>query len=72
VVFLSPEDFIDASAGAAFISTRINHRIESRQDTDDYHSRESSSGMQASICVPPICYGTTVSASGSVSSGKTG
>ncbi|SFC13755.1 filamentous hemagglutinin [Cupriavidus sp. OV038] len=45
--------------------------IESRQDTDDYHSRESSSGMQASICVPPICYGTTVSASGSVSSGKT-
>jgi filamentous hemagglutinin len=71
VVFLSPEDFIDASAGAAFISTRINHRIESRQDTDDYHSRESSSGMQASICVPPICYGTTVSASGSASSGKT-
>ncbi|URF06795.1 hemagglutinin repeat-containing protein [Cupriavidus campinensis] len=71
MVFLSPEDFIDASAGAAFISTRINHRIESRQDTDDYHSRESSSGMQASICVPPICYGTTVSASGSVSSGKT-
>lgn len=45
--------------------------IESRQDTDDYHSRESSSGMQASICVPPICYGTTVSASGSASSGKT-
>ncbi|MFC4485815.1 hypothetical protein ACFO6P_27845, partial [Cupriavidus campinensis] len=71
MVFLSPEDFIDASTGAAFISTRINHRIESRQDTDDYHSRESSSGMQASICVPPICYGTTVSASGSVSSGKT-
>jgi len=45
--------------------------IESRQDTDDYHSRESSSGMQASICVPPICYGTTVSASGSASSGET-
>ncbi|WP_454766900.1 hemagglutinin repeat-containing protein [Cupriavidus campinensis] len=45
--------------------------IESRQDTDDYRSRESSSGMQASICVPPICYGTTVSASGSASSGTT-
>ncbi|WP_354682931.1 hemagglutinin repeat-containing protein, partial [Cupriavidus necator] len=33
--------------------------IESRPDTETYHSKESSSGMQASICVPPFCYGTT-------------
>ncbi len=45
--------------------------IESRQDTETYHSRESSSGMQASVCVPPFCYGTTVHASGSVTQGNT-
>ncbi|AJG22983.1 hemagglutinin repeat-containing protein [Cupriavidus basilensis] len=48
-----------------------NLNVESRQDTDNYHSRESSSGFQASLCVPPFCYGTTVSASASVSSGNT-
>nr|WP_241754786.1 hemagglutinin repeat-containing protein [Cupriavidus basilensis] len=48
-----------------------NLNVESRQDTDNYHSRESSSGFQASLCVPPICYGTTVSGSVSVSSGNT-
>ncbi|ESH86953.1 filamentous hemagglutinin outer membrane protein [Cupriavidus sp. HPC(L)] len=45
--------------------------IESRQDTETYHSRESSSGMQASVCVPPFCYGTAVHASGSVTQGNT-
>lgn len=45
--------------------------IESRQDTETYHSRESSSGMQASVCVPPFCYGTTIHASGSVTQGNT-
>ena len=45
--------------------------IESRPDTETYHSKESSSGMQASICVPPFCYGTTVHASGSVTQGNT-
>ncbi|WP_416052250.1 VENN motif pre-toxin domain-containing protein [Cupriavidus basilensis] len=48
-----------------------NLNVESRQDTDNYHSRESSSGFQASLCVPPICYGTTVSGGVSVSSGNT-
>jgi filamentous hemagglutinin len=45
--------------------------IESRPDTETYHSKESSSGMQASLCVPPFCYGTTVNASGSVTQGNT-
>ncbi|QRQ85616.1 hemagglutinin repeat-containing protein [Cupriavidus oxalaticus] len=45
--------------------------IESRPDTETYHRKESSSGMQASICVPPFCYGTTVHASGSVTQGNT-
>ncbi|WP_354687767.1 hemagglutinin repeat-containing protein [Cupriavidus necator] len=45
--------------------------IESRPDTETYHARESSSGMQASICVPPFCYGTTVHANANVNQGKT-
>ncbi|WP_373380283.1 hemagglutinin repeat-containing protein [Cupriavidus nantongensis] len=45
--------------------------IESRPDTETYHSKESSSGMQASICVPPFCYGTTVHANASLTQGNT-
>lgn len=45
--------------------------IESRQDTETYHSQESSSGMQMSLCVPPFCVGTTVSASASSTKGNT-
>ena len=41
--------------------------IQSQQDTSTYDSKQSSGGFQASICVPPICWGQTVSASGSVS-----
>ncbi|WP_416051218.1 hemagglutinin repeat-containing protein [Cupriavidus basilensis] len=48
-----------------------NLNIESRPDTDTYHARESSSGVQASLCVPPFCYGTTVSASASLTQGNT-
>lgn len=45
--------------------------IESRPDTDTYHARESSSGAQASLCVPPFCYGTTAHASASLTQGNT-
>jgi filamentous hemagglutinin len=45
--------------------------IESRPDTESYQSRESSSGVQASMCVPPFCYGTTVHANASLTQGKT-
>ncbi|MDR6388448.1 hemagglutinin repeat-containing protein [Paraburkholderia phenoliruptrix] len=41
--------------------------IASQQDTNTYDSKQTSAGFQASICVPPICYGTTVSGSASAS-----
>ncbi|SDZ34247.1 hemagglutinin repeat-containing protein, partial [Pseudomonas sp. NFIX28] len=44
--------------------------ITSRQDTDTQKSKQSSGGFGASICVPPFCYGSTVTASGSVSAGS--
>uniref|UniRef100_UPI001F20E178 hemagglutinin repeat-containing protein n=1 Tax=Cupriavidus agavae TaxID=1001822 RepID=UPI001F20E178 len=57
-------DTIGGSVGRDF-------NIESRPDTDDFTSRETSSGMQASLCVPPFCVGTTVNASGTHTQGKT-
>ncbi|WP_454725880.1 MULTISPECIES: hemagglutinin repeat-containing protein [Cupriavidus] len=48
-----------------------NLNIESRQDTDTYHSKQQSSGAQVSVCVPPFCVGTTVSGSASASQGNT-
>ncbi|WP_080492923.1 hemagglutinin repeat-containing protein [Burkholderia ubonensis] len=41
--------------------------IQSQQDTSTYDSKQSSAGFQASICVPPFCYGQTVSGSASAS-----
>jgi adhesin HecA-like repeat protein len=40
--------------------------IASQQDTDTFHSKQDSAGFSASLCVPPFCFGSTVS--GSVSS----
>jgi len=37
--------------------------IQSVQDTNAYNSQQASAGFQASICVPPFCYGQTVSGS---------
>ncbi|KDB07431.1 Hemagluttinin repeat containing protein [Burkholderia sp. lig30] len=51
---------VDASVGRDL-------NIQSRQDTSTYDSRQSSGGFQASICVPPFCYGQTVSGSASAS-----
>ncbi len=42
--------------------------IESLQDTDNYHSLQKNSGLALSLCIPPFCYGATVS--GTVSAGK--
>ncbi|MGZ2747202.1 hemagglutinin repeat-containing protein [Burkholderia stagnalis] len=47
---------VDASVGRDL-------NIQSQQDT----SKQSSAGFQASICVPPICYGQTASGSASAS-----
>ncbi|WP_244321898.1 hemagglutinin repeat-containing protein [Burkholderia reimsis] len=41
--------------------------IQSQQDTATYDSKQTSGGFQASICVPPFCYGQTVSGSASAS-----
>ncbi|MBL8508482.1 MAG: hemagglutinin repeat-containing protein, partial [Chitinimonas sp.] len=45
-------------------------RIESLQDASKFDSKESSGGFNASICVPPFCFGSTVSGSVSASAGK--
>ena len=41
--------------------------VQSQQDTSKYDSEQASGGFQVSICVPPICYGQTVSGSASAS-----
>ncbi|WP_177035086.1 hemagglutinin repeat-containing protein, partial [Pseudomonas edaphica] len=47
-----------------------NLNIASRHDTDTQKSKQSSAGVGASICVPPFCYGTTVTASANMSAGN--
>jgi filamentous hemagglutinin len=44
---------VDASVGRDL-------NIASQQDTNTYNSKQTSAGFQASICVPPICYGTNL------------
>lgn len=39
-----------------------NLNIESRQDIENYVSRQNDVGFSLSLCIPPICYGTTASA----------
>ncbi|MBT2324088.1 hemagglutinin repeat-containing protein [Variovorax paradoxus] len=39
-----------------------NLNIETLQDSTSYASKQSSSGLDVSICVPPICYGEFVTA----------
>jgi filamentous hemagglutinin len=41
--------------------------VASPQDTGTYDSQQTSGGFQVSVCVPPICYGSTVSGSASAS-----
>ncbi|MGH8355743.1 MAG: hemagglutinin repeat-containing protein, partial [Pseudomonas sp.] len=45
--------------------------IASRQDEASQNNRQTSGGFGGSICVPPICYGATVSGSANVAAGKT-
>jgi filamentous hemagglutinin len=42
-------------------------RIETQQDESQYESKQSSTGFNISVCVPPICYGTPVTGSVQVS-----
>ena len=41
--------------------------IQSVQDTANYDSKQVSGGFNLSVCVPPFCYGSTVSGSASAS-----
>lgn len=63
-------------AGAEMHGERVtadvgrNLTISSQQDSAKYDSKSSSAGVNVSICVPPICAGSSVQGSLSVSSGK--
>ncbi|WP_425219220.1 hemagglutinin repeat-containing protein [Ralstonia solanacearum] len=46
-----------------------NLNVESLQNTDRYDSKQQSAGVSVSVCVPPICYGSS-SVSGNVSQNK--
>lgn len=56
-------DRIDADIGG-------NLTVLSRQDTDTSRSKQDSAGFGASICIPPFCYGSTVSASANLAASK--
>ncbi len=47
-----------------------NLTISSQQDKAEYDTKSSSSGVNVSICVPPVCAGTSVQGSVSASSGR--
>jgi filamentous hemagglutinin len=51
---------ITADSVKADIAGNLN--IESLQDSTTYNSKQSSSGLAVSLCIPPICYGQFVSA----------
>ncbi|WP_445262818.1 hemagglutinin repeat-containing protein, partial [Pseudomonas sp. JAI120] len=54
---------IDANIGG-------NLNILSRQDTETSKSKQNSAGFGASICIPPICYGSPVTASANLAASK--
>lgn len=58
---------IDAPKVTADVGGNLS--IESLQDTSSQVSRQNSSGFNASLCIPPICYGVST-VSGSVASAK--
>ncbi|MBJ2157405.1 hemagglutinin repeat-containing protein [Variovorax sp. IB41] len=59
---------IAADAVKADIGGNLN--IESLQDSTTYNSKQSSSGLDVSLCIPPICYGQFVSATVNASKQK--
>ncbi|AET91688.1 filamentous hemagglutinin family outer membrane protein [Burkholderia sp. YI23] len=59
-----------AAGGTVNVDVGRNLTITSPQDTNVYDSRQTSAGMQASICVPPLCFGQGVTGSASVSDTK--
>ncbi|CAB3716389.1 hemagglutinin repeat-containing protein [Paraburkholderia rhynchosiae] len=57
----------EVSGGTVDANVGRDLNIQSVQDTNTYNSEQASGGFNMSICVPPICYGSTVSGSASVS-----
>jgi filamentous hemagglutinin len=51
------------SAHAVDVAVGQNLTIASRQDTNTFRSGQTSAGFQASVCVPPFCYGQTADGS---------
>ena len=49
-----------ASANTVNADIKGNLTVESLQDTSNYDSKQTSVGAGASLCVPPLCYGTMV------------
>ncbi|MDR5734767.1 hemagglutinin repeat-containing protein [Caballeronia sp. LZ025] len=57
----------EAAGRTVDVSVGRDLTIRSEQDTNQYNSQQSGAGFQASLCVPPFCYGQTVSGSASAS-----
>ncbi|WP_454835974.1 two-partner secretion domain-containing protein [Pseudomonas lini] len=59
---------VRADSIKALIDGNLN--ITSRQDTETQSSKQGSAGIGASICIPPFCYGATVTGSASLAAGN--
>ncbi|QOD67346.1 hemagglutinin repeat-containing protein [Pseudomonas brassicacearum] len=55
---------IHADSIQALVGGDLN--IASRQDTSEHKNKQTSGGFGASICVPPFCYGETVTATANI------
>lgn len=58
-----------AEASGSIVRANVGRdlNIASLQDTNTYDSKQTSAGFQASLCVPPLCVGTTATGSVDVS-----
>ncbi|PTT93633.1 hemagglutinin, partial [Pseudomonas sp. HMWF005] len=59
---------VRADSIKALIDGNLN--IISRQDTEEQKNKQGSGGFGASICIPPFCYGATVTASANLAAGN--
>lgn len=48
-----------AHGGRVEMEVGRNLKIESQQDVDNYKSTQTDVGFNASLCIPPICYGVS-------------
>ncbi|WP_116136922.1 hemagglutinin repeat-containing protein [Trinickia diaoshuihuensis] len=59
----------EVSGGTVEANVGRDLNIASPQDTNKYESKQTSAGVQVSICVPPFCYGASGASSGSGTAG---